>query len=100
MGAGAAGTVMPLLRSDPELLSAFRDGRRPALELVYREYVRAIDVYLRALARHAGAVEFAQASAIQDLLQETFIRAFSCSARRCYDETRDFAPYLKTIARN
>ena len=91
---------MPFLRNDPVLLSAFRDGKRSALETIYREYVRAVDVYLRALARHAGVSELAQASAVQDLLQETFIRAFSAPARRGYDGTRDFSPYLKTIARN
>lgn len=91
---------MPLLRNDLELLSAFRKGRRRALETVYREYVRPLDVYLRALARHAGVSELGQSSAIQDLLQETFIRAFSAPARQAYDESRDFAPYLKTIARN
>jgi RNA polymerase sigma factor (sigma-70 family) len=92
--------VMPLLRSDPELLSAFREGKRAALETVYRHYVRSIDVYVRALARGTGVAELRQASVVQDLLQEVFIRAFSQPARRAYDDTRDFAPYLKTIARN
>jgi len=91
---------MPLLRNDPELLQAFRAGSTDALAVVYRHYFRAIDGYLRALARRGGAREPLQPSAVQDLVQDTFIRAFSSAARGGYDGTRDFWPYLKSIARN
>jgi RNA polymerase sigma factor (sigma-70 family) len=91
---------MPLFRNAPELLVAFREGKPDALERVYRFYVRSLDMYCRALARFAGAPELAQPSAIADLLQEVFVRAFSPAARTGYDGLRDFSPYLHRIARN
>lgn len=91
---------VPLFQDLPGLLIAFRDGKSEALSTVYRHYVRSVDAYLRALARRAGTPELSQASAVADLLQEVFIRAFSPSARLAYDGLRDFGPYLNTIARN
>jgi RNA polymerase sigma-70 factor (ECF subfamily) len=91
---------MEAFRCRPELLVAFREGRPEALEQVYRAYVRSVEPYLRNLARVGGRAEMAQASAVADLLQEVFIRAFSPSARRAYDGLRDYGPYLMTIARN
>jgi RNA polymerase sigma-70 factor (ECF subfamily) len=91
---------MPLFQDVPGLLAAFREGKPEALSTVYRHYVRSVDVYLRALARRAGTPDLCQPSAVADLLQEVFIRAFSPSARMAYDGLRDFGPYLNTIARN
>ncbi|HKO50537.1 MAG TPA: sigma-70 family RNA polymerase sigma factor [Polyangiaceae bacterium] len=91
---------MPMLRNTPQLLFDFRAGMPAALETVYRHYVRAVDSYLRALARSAGSPELSQPSAVADMLQEVFIRAFSPNARQAYDGLRDFGPYLNTIARN
>lgn len=91
---------MPLFRNDPVLLGAFRAGERAALETVYRHYVRSIDVYIRALSHRSGTPELRQASVVQDLLQDVFMRAFADGARQAYDERRDFAPYLRAIARN
>jgi len=91
---------MPLLRNDPTLLRAFRAGERSALETVYRHYVRGLDVYLRALSHRSGMPELRQASAVQDLLQDVFMRVFAAGARHAYDERRDFAPYLRAVARN
>jgi RNA polymerase sigma factor (sigma-70 family) len=85
---------------DQELLSAFRRGQREALERVYRAHVRGIEGYLRALVRRAGSSDLAQPSAIADLLQEVFTRAFSDRARQAYDGVRDYGAYLGTIARN
>ena len=39
-------------------------------------------------------------SAVEDLLQDTFLRAISPKARLTYDSNRNYLPYLKTIARN
>jgi RNA polymerase sigma factor (sigma-70 family) len=89
-----------LFHDVPGLLVAFREGKPEALSTVYRHYVRSIDTYLRALARRAGTPDLCQASAVADLLQEVFIRAFSPSARLSYDGLRDFGPYVNTIARN
>jgi RNA polymerase sigma-70 factor (ECF subfamily) len=91
---------MSVFRDHPELLSAFREGRREALERVYRAYVREVDAYLRAQARAAACSELGHASAIADIVQEVFIRAFSAQARRGFDGLRDFGPYLTAIARN
>ena len=91
---------MPIFRTDPALLAAYREGRRDALERVYRYYVRSVEKYARTLARSAGNPELAQPGFIADLLQDVFIRAFSGPARHGYDGQRDFGPYLKTVARN
>ena len=96
----AAAAPTALFENDPELLAAFREGRRDALERVYRTYVRSVDRTLRALAATSGQPTMAQPGAIADLLQEVFARAFSSTARRGYDGIRDFGPYLMTIARN
>jgi RNA polymerase sigma-70 factor (ECF subfamily) len=84
----------------PGLLAGFREGRREALELVYRENVRAVDNYVRALARASGRRELGRSGDVADLIQEIFVRVFSPAARRNYDGARDFVPYLMTIARN
>ena len=89
-----------LFENDPGLLAAFREGRRDALERVYRAYVRAVDRTLRALAVSSGQPVMLQPGVIADLLQEVFARAFSSTVRRGYDGVRDFGPYLMTIARN
>jgi len=91
---------MSVFEDAPGLLVAFREGKPEALSIVYRHYVRSVDGYLRALARRAGTPDLCQASAVADLLQEVFIRAFSPNARLSYDGLRDFGPYLNTIARN
>jgi RNA polymerase sigma factor (sigma-70 family) len=91
---------LSVFRGQPDLLRAFREGRRDALETVYRAHVRAVDRYLRALARRCGDHALAQTSTIADLLQEVFVRAFSDAGRNGYDGIRDYAPYLTSIARN
>ncbi len=91
---------MPFLRDDPELLTAFRQGRRDALERVYRHYIAGIERYARALARAAGSSELAQPGAVADLVQDVFMRAFSDRARRDYDGQREFGGYLTVVARN
>jgi len=85
---------------DPEWRAAYREGRREALECVYRAHVREVERYLRSLARAFGSAELGQASAIADFLQEVFARAFSPRARERYDASRDFRAYVVTIARN
>jgi len=92
--------LMSIFGDRPALLLSFRQGDRAALEAVYRGCVRSVERYLRALARRSGAHDFDQPSAIADLLQEVFIRAFSAAGRKGYDGVRDYMPYLMTIARN
>jgi RNA polymerase sigma-70 factor (ECF subfamily) len=84
------------------LLDAFRAGERSALESVYRHYVGAVVAVLRGgvALSGGGRVPGAPADVVSDLVQETFIRAFSERARLAYDGLRDYQPYLLTIARN
>jgi RNA polymerase sigma factor (sigma-70 family) len=90
---------MPLFRTRPDLIAAFREGRREAMEQVYRHYVRSVDAYLRALA-FRNEPSLVRPATVSDLIQETFVKAFSEKARLAYDPQRDYSPYLKTIARN
>ena len=85
---------------NPDFLAAFRRGDRREIEMVYRFHMRSLEVYFRLLARRSGARELEQTSVVEDLLQDTFSRAFSTSAREAYDGAREFGPYLKAIARN
>ncbi len=94
------GGSVPIFQGQPHFLEAFRRGERWAIERVYREHVRMLDGYLRALARAARAREVAHDGLIADWLQEIFIRAFSPGARSAYDGSRPYAPYLRRIAKN
>jgi RNA polymerase sigma factor (sigma-70 family) len=80
------------------LLAAFRRGDSAALASVYRTYAVPVERYLKALARRLRYIPCLAGSA--DLHQDTFERAFSVRARNGYDATREFGPYLMTIARN
>lgn len=81
-------------------LEAFRAGRREALDAVYRNYQPIVTRYVRALARRRGNMELAQRAAVEDLVQEVFLRAFSGTARAGYDDAHEFVPFLLTIAKN
>jgi RNA polymerase sigma-70 factor (ECF subfamily) len=86
---------MPLFREQPRLLGRFRSGDAGALETVYRAYVD----------KAARVVQFIAGSGMHpgdlaDALQEIFIKAFSPQAREAFDASRDFGPYLASIARN
>ena len=91
---------MSVFQRQPQLLEAFRQGERWALERVYRTYVRMLDRYLHALARAGHAAELDDPGAIADLLQEVFVRALSPGARLAYDGSRPYGPYVRKIARN
>jgi RNA polymerase sigma factor (sigma-70 family) len=88
------------LRSRPWLVEEFRRGERAALTQVYRSYAPALHKYVRGLARRSGYIELGQVSAVSDVVQEVFARAFSPASRRAYNATHEYGPYLKRIARN
>jgi DNA-directed RNA polymerase specialized sigma24 family protein len=88
------------LRSRPRLVDEFRRGEREALTQIYRFYAPALDRYVHGLARRSGYNELCQASAVSDVVQEVFARAFSPASRGAYDATHEYGPYLRTIARN
>jgi RNA polymerase sigma-70 factor (ECF subfamily) len=84
------------------LLTDFRAGKEAALEEVYRFYVGKVATVMRhgTLAGNDGRVFGAPVHEQHDLIQETFVRAFSQSVRLQYDGLRDYGPYLLTICRN
>jgi RNA polymerase sigma-70 factor (ECF subfamily) len=89
---------------EPELLERFQEGDEEALEIVYRACVdhvtRIAEAVLRACAmgsaRGAGEI----ASILVDVVQEVFVKAFAPDARRRFDSSRPYEPYLGQIARN
>jgi len=88
------------------LLRGFKAGERPALTEVYRDHASGVGLLLRhgfsfeSSGRRHRFVGYQSAFELQDLLHETFRRAFEPSARMAYDGIRPYAPYVKTIARN
>jgi RNA polymerase sigma-70 factor (ECF subfamily) len=83
-----------IFEGNRELLLAFRGGDRAALSCVYWHYVDDVERLAR-LKFSIGA-----ADALSDIIQETFLRAFSPGARQTYDGLRPYRPYLLRIARN
>lgn len=94
----------PLTR-DRSLLDAFRRGEPEALAVVYHHHVTEVARLLRrgfvidaqggtrVLGAPNGEVE-------RELVQETFLRAFSPAGRSSYDGLRPYRPYLHRIAKN
>jgi len=97
---------MDPFQNRPEFLEAFRRGEAWALDRVYRLYKRPLrNFILRGFAfksegrnmYFAGRLGDAD---IDDILHETFRRAFGERARNTYDGVRPYKNYLFTIARN
>lgn len=97
---------MDPFRLDDTLIEAYRAGDPRALERVYRAFRQPLRSFvLRGFSFKSGArdLHFRGLSSEQDLediVQETFRRAFGERARRAYDGVRPFKNYLFTIARN
>ena len=96
---------MSLFRGRPDLLARFQVGDRDALETVYRAYVAKISAIVTngfRIAATGGAVPGLgrRPADLADAVQEVFLRAFSRGARASFDGTRDFGPYVASIARN
>jgi RNA polymerase sigma factor (sigma-70 family) len=87
---------------NPRFAEQFRSGDEEALTAVYAacvDYVtRIADAVLRACAR--GTALGAVATALPDVVQEVFLKAFAPEARRRFDTTKPYEPYLAQIARN
>jgi len=84
---------MPELFADRKLLAAFRAGQSDALTRVYESYAPAVGSFLSSLGVRCRAD-------LEDMVHETFIRAFSEQARLDFDGVRPYEPFLLTIARN
>src|SRR5205807_2459423 len=68
-----------------DLLERFRRGERSALEQVYWAYVTRVDRLVRRLLHLHGGTRLVAAANVEDLVQDSFTRAFSPSARQAYD---------------
>jgi RNA polymerase sigma factor (sigma-70 family) len=94
---------MPFFRNNPELLPAFRAGRRDVLERLYWATVHRVEAIVRHgfwVASSRTHVRGVAAAEVGDVVQEVFARAFRERARNGYDGLREYTPYLSTIARN
>lgn len=97
---------MPWLTEDPERLKRFRNGDPAMLGLVYSAYAPVLGRILTSgltvsVDRHA--YRFSGVSSpfeLDDVVQETFMRAFGETARMAYDGERPFRHYLVAIAKN
>jgi RNA polymerase sigma factor (sigma-70 family) len=92
---GAMTVRMSLFQQAPELLPGFRAGDRQALERVYSCYVgRVRSSVRRQLFRGAHSSE------TEDLVHQSFLRAFETRARHAYDPRRPFGAYLLGLTRH
>ena len=89
-----------------ELLRGFKAGEREALTQVYRMHAQDVGLLLRrgfgfsSSGQRHRFVGFGSGFELQDMLHETFRRAFEPRARAAYDGIRPYGPYVTTIARN
>jgi RNA polymerase sigma factor (sigma-70 family) len=89
-----------------ELLRGFKAGERAALTDVYRRHAEEVALLLRhgfsfeTEGRRHRFVGFGSGFELQDVLHETFRRAFEPRARDSYDGIRPYGAYVCTIARN
>src|SRR5262245_5808214 len=86
---------------DADLLQRFRDGIPEALAEVFRRYVEVLGRMLRAQSsRQPSFPQLRSAIELENVLLETFARAFEPRARQTYDGIRPYEHYLQGIARN
>ena len=89
---------------EPQLLERFRAGDEEALATVYwaclEHVTRVADAVLRACSNGSARGRGEAASALADVVQEVFVKAFTPEARRRFDSARPYEPYLAQIARN
>ena len=89
-----------------ELLRGFKAGERSALTQVYRMHAEDIALLLRrGFSFDSGGqrhrfIGYGSGFELQDVLHETFRRAFEPKARASYDGIRPYGAYISTIARN
>lgn len=97
---------MSILPEDRALLAAFREGRREALERVYRHYVIDVASFLRrgftymSDDRPTAFAGFGSPLELDTAVQEVFIRAFEPHTRLAYDGVRPYGGFLIGVARN
>jgi RNA polymerase sigma-70 factor (ECF subfamily) len=84
------------LLEDRQRLDGFRQGNPKVLEAVYLHYA---PLLAKRFVYKFKAYKFGFFE-LDDLVQETFVRAFSHKARQSYDGLRSYLPFLFTIGRN
>ncbi len=99
------GAVDPFLKNT-KFLAKFREGDEETLAQVYRIYERPLKNFvLRGFAFKSDGRQMYFSGLgtehdLEDIIQETFRRAFGVKARQSYDGVRPYKNYLFTIARN
>ena len=93
------------LRHDPDWLAAFKRGDEGAMARVVREYQPMLQERLqRGFFTSAGGsrirLRVHDVDERDDLIQDTFARAFRASARRSYSGESDYGAFLLRICRN
>lgn len=73
-----------------ELIAQFRAGDEKAVRAVHQRYAGAVRTVARSM--------MSEPELIAEVVQQTFIKAWR--AMDSFDESRDFAPWLYSIARN
>jgi RNA polymerase sigma factor (sigma-70 family) len=102
-GVSASGADVDPLRGAPSTIKLFRRGDRLTLARVYWFHIDRVEQIIRRnlSAWRAGRGRDAVPNRdVEDLVQDTFARAFDPRARLAFDGERDYWPYLATIARN
>lgn len=93
-------------KGNPVLLAQFREGLPAALDHIYRVFSKPLrNFVLRGFAFKSGSRDLYFRGAwadsdLDDIVQETFRRAFGERARQSFDGVRPYKNYLFTIARN
>lgn len=89
------------LSEDRQWLRAFRDGDAAALERAFRTYAPRVHMMLtRGIGQGGSRVSVTNASDVEDLVHEVFLRAFQERARLQYDGIRPYSAWLRTVAHN
>src|SRR5690349_20476148 len=95
---------MPIFDNNRELLDRFRRGERAALAAVYEHYVDEVARLARRgfpLDSPGGAyIPGVDLEGEHELVQDTFVRAFSDRARTSFDGVLPYRPFLLRITRN
>jgi len=81
----------------PDLLRQFRAGERAALEEVYWAYLDCVEAIAR---RGFMGVSGTDPQNVPDVVQQSFVRAFSEQSRMGFDGLREYGPFVATIARH
>jgi RNA polymerase sigma factor (sigma-70 family) len=93
---GESGTAPFKFACSSEFVREFVRGERAALERVYLAYFSDVESAVRR-GMSASRPTFED---VRDVVQDVFIHAFAARARRSFDSTRDFGPFLATLTRH